>query len=356
MRRPLWLALIVMATTAAVPAAQQAPLLDHVLTTMFGFSSGELRAVAQGRAVAHSLSTSMTDEIAAAGAVRIDVPLSALIEWSHQVEGFRRGSGVRQVQLFSEPPIPEDLAAMTMPAEDISDLAECVVGACALKLRAEDIERFRRDVRWGGPNETDEATRVMRGVLLDTVLAYRRDGLPGIGQPADKAASLDIPAEFAAIAHNDPMLGKFAPDVLRYVTSYPASRQSGVRDVFYWSKINFGLKDTLRVDHLSSHPVEDGVLGLRHVFATTQIHASHYFRTTLDVRFVFQTPGQSGFTIVNVSRSRSDGLTGVFGWIVRAKVRRGARSGLEGYLARMKATLESVREKRSELAVVERSR
>lgn len=340
MRLPLPL-LIVVAAAAAAPAARQDTPIDRVLRDTLGFSSGDLRAIAGGRAVARTLSTAVTEEIAAVGAVRVDAPMADIIEWSHRLEGFRNGSGVRQIDAFREPPVPGDLAALTMPAEDIEELTGCVVGDCALKLRAGDIVRFR-DVPWDSARATAEATRIMRDVLFDLLVAYRRDGLSAIGSLADKPQALDVAAAFAAVAHNDPLLQTYAPDVLRYVTSYPDRRVTGVEDIFYWSKINFGLKDTLRVDHLSSHPVEDGPLGLRHVFATTQVHATHYFRTALDVRFVFEVPGQPGFTIINTSRSRSDGLTGVFGWIVRAKVRGGARSGLEGYLAKMKTTLEDV--------------
>ena len=48
-----------------------------------------------------------------------------------------------------------------------------------------------------------------------------------------------------------------------------------------------------------------------------------------------------GFYLVSVNRSRSDGLTGFFGGIVRNRAQAGAKEGLAGALANAKRKLEA---------------
>ncbi|MGE0042732.1 MAG: hypothetical protein AB7H88_02865 [Vicinamibacterales bacterium] len=323
----------------ALPAAQ-APPVDRLLTDVLGFSRGDLRDLYAGKAIARILDTDRAEEVASAGAVLIDAPVATLVSWSHGVEGFKRGSGVKQIGIFHEPFDRADLGGLVLPPEDLGALAACQVGDCALKLTAGAIERFRTEVRWGTGAASVDATRIMRDVLFQMLVDYRRDGLGALGPFVDKPEPLDVQDAFYRIAAHDPLLADYAPGVFAYVTSFPRRLITSVDDIFYWSTIDFGLKPTMRLDHLSMHPIGNGRDGLGYVFASTQIYAAHYFRTALDLRFVFPRPDGRGFVLINTARSDSDGLTGMFGWLVRAKVRRGTRSGLLSYLETMKTTLE----------------
>ena len=76
--------------------------------------------------------------------------------------------------------------------------------------------------------------------------------------------------------------------------------------------------------------------------ASKQLYSSHYFWTALEMRALVPDPSRGpGFWFVSVSRSRSDGLSGFVGRIIRGKVREAARSGLESALTATKARLES---------------
>ena len=71
------------------------------------------------------------------------------------------------------------------------------------------------------------------------------------------------------------------------------------------------------------------------------IYASHYFWTALDLRVLVPDPSRGrGFWFVNVSRSRSDGLNGFVGRLIRGKVRNEAQKGLDAALKATKARLE----------------
>jgi hypothetical protein len=85
--------------------------------------------------------------------------------------------------------------------------------------------------------------------------------------------------------------------------------------------------------------IQEGADGA--IVASKQLYSSHYFWTALEVRVLVPDPSRgTGFWFVNLNRSRSDGLTGFVGRIIRGRVREGARSGLEAGLAAVKRTLE----------------
>jgi hypothetical protein len=71
------------------------------------------------------------------------------------------------------------------------------------------------------------------------------------------------------------------------------------------------------------------------------LYASHYFWTALEERVLQPDPARgSGFWFVTISRSRSDGLDGFVGRLVRGRVRSEAQKGTETVLKLTKATLE----------------
>ena len=80
-----------------------------------------------------------------------------------------------------------------------------------------------------------------------------------------------------------------------------------------------------------------------YVVATKQLYANHYFHTALEVRALVDDeskPGQAHYLVV-LNMARSDGLTGVFGGMVKSKVRSASRSGMEAALASMRRLAEA---------------
>jgi hypothetical protein len=71
------------------------------------------------------------------------------------------------------------------------------------------------------------------------------------------------------------------------------------------------------------------------------LYASHYFWTALELRVLVPDPARGpGFWFVSVNRSRSDGLSGFVGSLIRGKVRGEAEKGMEAVLAVTKANME----------------
>jgi len=122
----------------------------------------------------------------------------------------------------------------------------------------------------------------------------------------------------------------------RYLLEYPKYTLAGSKDFLYWQEAVFGLKPTARINHVVIAERPEGI-----AIASKQLYATHYFWTALELRLLVRDPARGkGFWFVNVNRSRSDGLTGFVGRIIRGKVRGEARNGMEAVLKITKTNLE----------------
>jgi hypothetical protein len=79
------------------------------------------------------------------------------------------------------------------------------------------------------------------------------------------------------------------------------------------------------------------------VVASKMLYANHYFWTALELRvLVCDASRGPGFWFVTVNRSRSDGLDGFLGGIVRGRVRRQVQKGISASLTTTKKKMESM--------------
>jgi hypothetical protein len=123
----------------------------------------------------------------------------------------------------------------------------------------------------------------------------------------------------------------------QYLLEYPKPAAKPTASFIYWQEAAFGLKPTIRVSHVAIQEEKDAT-----IVASKQLYSSHYFWTALELRALVPDPKRgTGFWFVNVNRSRSDGLSGFVGRMIRGKVRDSARKGLESGLTAAKKTLEA---------------
>jgi hypothetical protein len=335
------IALILLSSTTA---ASQAPRLGGVETLLrgMGFTDGDVRELARGRAVAHPLDTSTPSESAAAGAVLINAPAAQFLREFTHIETSRRGRGVRAIGVFGTPPSPEDLGGFTLTEDELAALRRCRPGDCSLKLPAAVIAELRSEVDWASPRAPAVASALVRRWLFEHLSGYLREGHTALGMMDDKRPPLDLAEELSLVLASEQWLAQLAPAVLSGLSAPPTTGRPEVRDAFYWARVDFGMKPTIRLNHVSVHPIAEAPHGLSHVVATKQIYASHYLRAALELRLLFPRD-DGGFLLVMTTRSRNDGMTGLLGFVVRAKVRGRSRDGMARYLQNVKETLESGR-------------
>ena len=327
---------------AASPAAQSVSFVDKLLRQQ-RFSAADLKALDAGHAVVKSLDTPVRRELAHFGIVHIDVAPDRFVDRFRDIERFERGPGIPQIGRFGSPPRPEDLASLTLPAGDVSALATCRPGDCDLKLSTAAMTRFRNQVNWSSPTASLQAQEIARTLILELVQAYQAKGNAAFGQYDDRSEPLRVAEEFRALLASAGHLPLPVPELLTYLEEYPRSQPSGAENFFYWSTVDFGLKPTVRVNHVVIYPLAAKPSGVSHVIAIKQLYASHYFQTTLELRFLVEDERRAdrpGFYLLSLTRSRIDGTGGLTGSVLRSVINRRSRTAVRGYLEHLKRQVE----------------
>ena len=326
----------------ASSAAQSGPLVDTLLQRERLFEA-DLRALHAGEAVVKSLDTPVRQELAIFGVVHVEIPAARFVDRFRDIERFERGPGIPQIGRFSNPPRLQDLASLTLPAKDVAALASCRPGECGMKLSTAVMTRFRNRVDWSSPSSSLQAHLMAREMILELLHAYQANGNAALGRYDDGSEPVAVAEQFRALLTNSKELPIPVPELIAYLDQYPRSRPAGAEDFFYWSVVDFGLKPTLRVNHVISYPLPARPSGVSHVIAIKQLYASHYFHTALELRFLADDdsrPDRRGFYLLSIIRSRSDGTTGLKGSLLRPIISRRSRNAVRGYLEYLKRQVE----------------
>ena len=132
----------------------------------------------------------------------------------------------------------------------------------------------------------------------------------------------------------------YLPELDRYLLDYPKANVENTQSQFYWEKVSFGLKPTLRmvqaIVYRAPNPAEPA-----YAVAIKQLYSSHYFETALDLTVCVKdqgTPRRDGFYLITLKGSQQAGLTGLTGGIVRKVAVDKTRSSMERVLVYQGAT------------------
>lgn len=336
------IALLVRSSVA--PAVQSdAGFVRTFLRQAMKFGADDLRAVDGGGAVVKLIETQLPQEIALFGVVWIEAPAALYVERFRRTEGLERRPGILQIGRFTTPPRIDDVNALTLDPEDLRDLPGCKPGACRVQLPADAMERFRREVDWSAPDAPEKANRVARRMLVELLQTYLEGGNEALGVYQHRAQPMRVGREFEAMLSNVEHVPAYVPELIAHLTQFPQRPVASAEDFFYWSKVIFGLKPTIRVSHVTVYPLADHPDGVLYAMTTKQLYSTHYFSTAVELRFVVEDrvrPDATGFFLLYTSRSRSDGLVGFRRWMVGSTIRNRAREALERYLIYVKAKLE----------------
>jgi hypothetical protein len=242
------------------------------------------------------------------------------------------------------PPAPTaaDLAALTLDADDIKALKSCREADCDVQLPTASIRAFQSGVNWSQPDAARQANVLARGMILDLVGAYRQGGNMTLGVYRDKEHPSRVADQFETMVGRSSALPDVLPELRRYLLEYPDADLPGADSFFYWEKVDFGLKPTVRINHGVVYRTPSSVGDIA-VVAVKQLYASHYFHTALDVSVCVSDTsksGRRGFYLMTLKSSEQDGLTGMKGSVLRKIAVEKTRSSLEKALEAIKSDLE----------------
>ena len=304
-----------------------------------------MTSIQQGKTIARVLSTRSPSEIAVFGATYINVSPEDYLAAMHNLDRLRKSPHFLAIRQFSTPPKLSDLEGFTLDDDDLKDLKKCKPGKCELQLPAESIEEVQNLVNWSGPNVAAQVNKLAQQMALELLIKYQKEGNGALGTYRDKEQPLSVIEQFESLVHHSSSFSRYLPDLKNYLIGYPQAQLPNAENFFLWEKVKFGLKPTLRINHVIIYR-NPGASGPTNSITVKQLYASHYFQNALDVSMCVKDniqPQENGFYLITVKGSCQAGLTGPKGAIIRKIATSRVRSSLESSLTHIKSVLESGR-------------
>jgi hypothetical protein len=326
---------VVLAVVVATQIVRTQPLS---VLSQFGLTDQDIATVESGRPVTKVLPWGRPSEMYIFGAVQVSGSPAAYLREARDVKQFTTRPGYLAAGELSATATAADLEMLSFDADDIKAVKNCREGACDVQLPADSIRIFQNRVKWSDPDAPAEVNRLARGMLIDLVNAYRRGGNGALGAFDDKARPALIAREFETMVGRTAALPDVLPELRDYLLRYPDTTLPGAESFFYWEKVSFGLKPTIRLNHAVVYHTSRQGRDVD-VVAIKQLYASHYFHTALDVS-VYVADGAvgrpPGFYLLTLKSSEQEGLTGLKGSLLRKIVADKSRSSLDAALASIK--------------------
>jgi hypothetical protein len=328
-----WLLCTSLVCVAANAAWAQSSLSEFqkALHEKAAFEEKDFAALQLNQPVVRLAPTSDKREIAVSGLVNIRAGAEEFLRSYRESMTRKTNPAVLEIGSFGSQPSVNDLDSLTLDTGDIEDLKDCIVGDCQLKLSASMIERFRKEIDWNAANYQLAATNLFKQMLLEYVRDYRTRGEAALIEYNDKRDEVSLAAEQRALNAAS-----------SYISDLLAQAKSDLQlaeDSVVWSKIKFGLKPVIAINHVRIYR-RNGDAGPQILIASNQIYANHYFNASQALTaFVNITGENQGAYLVSENRSRADGLEGPFGKLKRGVVEKKALEGLKGILEHSQASL-----------------
>jgi hypothetical protein len=335
--------MFLVAFSLSVPMVARTPS-PSILTTL-GLTAEEVAAVDAGRPVAKVLPWGGPSEVYVFGAVQVDGKPETYLTAARDVQRLSGASGYLGIGEFRPDTTVADLSGLAFDPDDVKALKSCREGACDVQLPTASIQEFRDGVDFSRADASEQANTLAHSMVLRLLRAYQHGGHRALGEYRDKQNPARVAEQFETMLSRASVLPDLIPELRRYLLDYPNASLANAETFFYWEKVDFGLKPTIRVNH--------GVIyrgrTAGHDFgavAIKQLYATHYFHTALDVSVCVTDEASGtadGFYLLTLKGSQQEGLTGVKGSMLRKVVVDKTRHSLESALASIKRTVERQR-------------
>ena len=336
--------LVALIATVALPAfCQSNPDLQTFFQQDIGLTQDQIAAIQDGQPVAKTMPSRTPAEVFLFGAIYIHALPESYLQFARDFDRLRELPNYLALGVFSNAPKLSDLKDFAFDSDDIQALKNCTPGDCQIQLPASSIEDFHRSINWSAADVNEQVNRLLQEMALQRLLAYQREGNQALGLYNDKRDPTVVPQQFAYMLTYAKALPAHLPDFYTYLLAYPNAKPANVEDTFYWAKVKFGLKPTLRVVQMVTmrgNPADP----VAYAIAEKQLYSSHYFETALDLSFCVRgsdDPKQPGFYLIMAMGSEQAGLTGAKGSVIRKAAVGRSVSHLQKVLTSIRSTLEA---------------
>jgi hypothetical protein len=341
--KAIWLRTLILLLVSAGSSGGQSAEPYTFFHEYVGLSDDEIQYIQRGKPIAKIMPSRVPDEVFVFGSVYVNSTPERYLKLASDIEALRKLPGFLAIQKFSDPPKLSDLDGFTLEESDVEELKNCRPGHCEIQLPTEAMEDFQRSVNWRAPDRADQANDLAQKMALDALGRYRQGGNAALGTYRDKDHPAKVAETFQSLLSRSKGLPVYMPELRSYLLDFPNAKSDNIRSQFYWEKVNFGLKPTLRIVQAIVYRGPDPSK-LAAAVAEKQLYASHYFQTALDLTVCARDssdPKAKGFYLITLKGSQQAGLTGFKGGIVRKAAVGKTRSSLERSLTALKQQLEA---------------
>jgi hypothetical protein len=342
---PALFLLVSIAAAAPPGSAQPNPRLQTFFRENIGLSLDQIDDIRNGIPVVITLPPRSPAEVFLFGAVYIHAAPESYLQLVLDFDRLRRLPNYRALGVFGNPPRLADLNGFSLDSADIRDLQKCRPGDCLIQLPGSSMEELQRSIDWSAPNASQQVDQFIQLKALHRLLAYQREGNQALGVYNDKRNPTEVAQQFAYMLSYDTALPAYLPEFYHYLLAYPDAKPANVEDRFYWAKVKFGLKPTLRVIHMVTMrggPADD----VAYAIAEKQLYSSHYFDTAMDLSFCVRGRDYSrhpGFYLIMAMGTEQTSLTGLEGEVIRRIAVARSVSDLQAALTNIRNSLEGER-------------
>jgi len=335
--------LFLIAATAAPSRSQSNPHLQKFFQQDVGLTPDQIAAIDSGQPVAKAMPSRAPAEVFLFGAIYINAVPEAYLKFAQDFDRLRELPNYLALGVFSNPPQLSDLKGFRFDGDDLRAVKNCKPSNCLIQMPASSIEDIQKSIDWSAADVEEQVNQHLQKTALAGLRAYQSEGNQALGDYNDKRDPTEVPEQFAYMLSYTKALPENLPDFYQYLLSYPKGRPANVDDTFYWARVKFGLKPTLRIVQMVT--LRGGQADpVAYAIAEKQLYASHYFETALDLSFCVRAngdPKKSGFYLIMAMGSEQQGLTGLKGTIVRKAAVGRSVSNLQNALTNIKSALEA---------------
>ena len=263
---------------------------QRMLREKAAFDETDFVALGQGETVVRLLPVKDKRDVGVSGLVSLQVPAEVFLQ-SVRENMFRKSNpAILEIGRFSSTPTLDDLQTLTIEDRDLEDLKDCTVGNCKFKLSAMMIERLQKGVNWEASDYRVQATQLLKLMLLDYVRDYLARGDAALIEYNDKPKEVRLAEEQRALLAASSYFNNVIAEFPHQLKGPATPDLAVVENAIVWSKIKFGLKPVIAINHIMVYKREQET-GPQVLVAAKQIYANHYFDSSLALTAFVNIPG-----------------------------------------------------------------
>lgn len=334
--------LLVVAVLSA-PVSATAPALpkdvEQYLLGPATFSAAEVASLEADKVIAKLMPGAVDTEVITVAAVKIRATRKQTVSYYGQMIAYVDGKITTGFGRFSNPPVLNDVRAMSLDAGDIAQLKACQPHDCDLRVGGTAITKARAAVNWSGPDPAGQVNALLRQSAVDYVTAYLKRGDDALLTYDDRQTPVNLKEQWLGLLSGSPYLQQYSPALREYLTQYPRKPLAGATDILYWVNETYtGMKPVISLVHgvIYDAPGQPD----RTVVVQKQLYASHYYDGSLALAMAVDAPGGAATYLIYGNRSRGDMLKGGFGGLKRKIAGDQGRKAAVQTLTTIKTVLE----------------